>query len=349
MNNGQFIDSIKTRELKPVYLFYGEEQYIMDYTLKLLKEEFIQESLETLNYIVIEGEEASFDKVLNACETLPFMSEKKIVIIKELPVLNNKKDSQNAEIVDNSTLAEYLLKLDNYLILIFTIKNKEVNKSNAIYKSINKVGDIVEFHRLKGKDLSNWIENRFKAYKRKISNANINYIIQQSQYNDPNSEKTLYDLENEIIKICNYVQVNGEVTKDIIDNLMAKTLEMNVFNLLNEISNKRGENAMRIFSEMYMSNRPVLFILHMIVRQLRNMLQYKIYKSKGYSKRDTLEKMKLSEFEFNKVANQSNNFTITQLENAMKYCLHADEAIKFNYTDERLAMEMLITQLCFKI
>lgn len=341
---------MRTRELKSVYLFYGEEQYIMDYTLKALKEEFIQESLETLNYIVIEGEEASFEKVLNACETLPFMSEKKIVIIKDLFLLSsNKKDTQTAEVIGGSVLAEYLLKLGNHLVLIFIVKVKDINKSNAVYKSINKVGDVVEFHRLRGKELNIWVENRFKAYKRKISNANINYIIQQSQYNDSNSEKTLYDLENEIIKMCNYVQENGEVTKDIIDSLMAKTLEINIFNLLNEISNKRGENAIRLFSEMYMSNKPVLFILHMIVRQLRNMLQYKIYKAKGYSKKEILEKMKLSEFEFGKVSNQSSNFTITQLENAMKHCLNADEAIKLNFTDERLAMEMLITKLCFKI
>ncbi|HHV45694.1 MAG TPA: DNA polymerase III subunit delta [Tissierellia bacterium] len=349
MNYRQFLDSLKTGKLKTVYLFYGEEQYMMDYALKSLKEEFIQESFETLNYIAIEGEEASFERVLNACETLPFMSKKKIVVIKDLPVLTGKKDAQAAGIVDDATLAEYLLELDNYIILVFIVKNKDVNKSNRVYKSISKVGDVVEFHRLKGKELNLWVESRFKAYKRKISNANINYIIQQSQYNGYVSEKTLYDMENEIIKICNYVQINGEVTKDIIDNIMAKTLEMNVFNLLNEISNKRGENAIRLFNEMYMSNKPVLFMLNMIVRQLMNMLQYKIYKEKGYSNKDMLEMMKLSEFEFRKVANQSSNFTITQLENAMKFCLHTDESIKFNFIDERLAMEMLITKLCYKI
>lgn len=341
---------MKKEKLKPVYLFYGEEEYLLDYTLKTLKETLISEFLETLNYIVMEGEEVSFDKILNACETLPFMSEKKVVIIKELPILTGKKkDSQATESIDGKVLGDYLMELANYLVLVFIVKDKDVKKSNPVYKSIKKVGDIVEFHRLKGNELSTWVENRFKCRKRKISKANVNYIIQQSLYFDSNSEKTLYDLENEIIKICNYVDINNEVTKEIIDNVMAKTLEVNIFNLLNEISNKRGENAIRIFNEMYMYNKPVLFILHMIVRQLRNLFQYKVAKAKGYSEMEILEKMKLTKFEFSKVTSQSGNFTISQLEKAMEYCLKADELIKLNSIDERLAMEMLISKLCFKI
>lgn len=349
MNYKDFIEDVKKGKLKTVYLFYGEEEYMMDHTLKVLKETYISESLETLNYVVIEGEDISFDKILNACETLPFMSEKKLVIIKDLPLLTGKKNIQTTEPVDGKVLADYLLELACYVVLVFTVKDKDIKKSNPVYKSIKKVGDIVEFNRLRGKDLSTWVENRFKLSKRKISKANVNYFIKQSFYLDANSEKTLYDLENEILKICNYVNLNCEVTKDIIDNVMAKTLEMNIFNLLNEISNKRGANAIRIFNEMYMSNKPALFILHMIIRQLRNMLQYKVIKRKGYSEKEALEKMKLSKFEFNKVADQSRNFTISQLEEAMKHCLRADESIKLSFMDERLAMEILISNLCFKI
>ncbi|NLX61300.1 MAG: DNA polymerase III subunit delta [Tissierellia bacterium] len=349
MNYKDFIQNMKEGKLKTVYLFYGEEEYMMDYTLKILKETYITESLETLNYIAMEGEDINFEKILNACETLPFMSEKKLIIIKELPILTGKRNLQTTESIDGKTLADYLLNLGNYVVLIFTVKDKDVKKSSPVYKSIRKVGDVVEFNRLRGKDLNTWVENSFTSRKRRISKTNVNYFIKQSFYFDSNSEKTLYDLENEIIKICNYVSINGEVTKDIIDNVMAKTLEMNVFNLLNEISNKKGANAIRIFNEMYMSDKPVLFILHMIVRQLRNMLQYKVIKKKGYSEKEIFDKMKLSKFEFNKVAEQSGNFTIIQLEEAMKYCLKADESIKLSFIDERLAMEILISNLCFKI
>lgn len=351
MNSKEFIEKVKERDLKPVYLFYGEEDYMINYTIDFIKETFIDKSLETLNLIILEGSSIDFDSILNACETLPFMSEKKIVIVNDFPQLfkNKNRDLVNSVEIDIDTLSKYILNLENYLCLVFVVKQGEIDKSNSLYKSIKKVGDLVEFNKLRGSDLDKWVEDKFKKYNKKISKSNINYFIQQSSYFDANHNKTLYDLENEIIKICNYLLNKKEVTKETIDLLMPKSLEMNVFNLLNSISNKKGENAIRLFNEMYMSNEPALFILYMIVRQLRNMLNYKVLMAKGYTEGVIFSKMSLSKYEYQKVATQSNNFTISQLEKALFHCLETDKTIKSSSVDERLALEILITNLCYKI
>ncbi len=122
-------------------------------------------------------------------------------------------------------------------------------------------------------------------------------------------------MENEIIKISNYLKDDKIVDKSTLELVMIKPLDMNIFNLLNSISQKDGgEKAMILFNEMYMSNQPVLFILHMVIRQLRNMLNYKVLRAKGYTDGgDAYDKMKLSKYEFKKISQQSNNFTLSQL------------------------------------
>ncbi|MBZ2175751.1 DNA polymerase III subunit delta [Schnuerera sp. xch1] len=350
MNYKEFINKVKDKDLDPVYLFYGEEEYMLDYTLKILKDVFIDESFEALNYIALEGIDINFDKIINACETLPFMSEKKIVVIKDFPSLKSKNEEGNNSLeIDIKTLSKYIEKLEDYICLVFIVKQKDVRKSNVLYKSIKKTNGIVEFKKLKGKDLDTWIQNKFSKYNKKISKSNINYLVQQSSYFDLNRTKTLYNLENEIIKICNYLLDKNEVTKESIDLLVSKPLEINVFNLLNNISQKRGENVIKLFNDMYISNEPVLFILYMIVRQLRNMLNFKLLKTKGYSEGDIHSKMNLSRYEFKKVSNQSNNFTVSQLKSAMLYCLETDKVIKSSSMDDRLALEVLLTKLCSKI
>ncbi|WP_236914917.1 DNA polymerase III subunit delta [Clostridium sp. Cult2] len=354
MNYKEFINKAKSKNLKPVYLFYGEEEYLIDYTLNVVKDIFIDKSFEPLNYIVLDGKEIDFDIIFNACETLPFMSEKKIVIINDLPLFNSKREEGTTSEEWNlppskNPLTKYVEELEDYLCLLFVEKDKNIKKSNALYKAINRAGGIVEFTKLRGIDLDNWVQNSFKNYNKKISKPNINYFLQQSSYFDSNRNRTLYDLENEIIKISNYLSNGEEVNREIINLLMAKPLEMNVFNLLNSISQKNGENAIRLFNEMYISNEPVLFILHMIVRQLRNMLNYKVLRLKGYSEGDIYSKMNLSRYEYQKVSNQSNNFTVPQLERAMLHCLETDKIIKTTSVDDRLALEILLTNLCFKI
>ena len=354
LNYKEFIKKVKDKDLEPVYLFYGDEYYLMDYTLKAIKDTFIDEAFEALNYVVMNGSEVGFEKILNACETLPFMSDKRIVIVKNLPLFQSKKEASSQGEWNlppsKNPLTKYIESLEDYMCLIFLERQKSINKSNALYKAINKVGDVVEFTKLKGRDLDNWVKGKFKQYNKSISIPAINYFIQQSSYLDPNRSKTLYDLENEIIKISNYMTNSQEVTKEIIDLLMAQPLEMNIFNLLNNISQKNGENAIRLFNEMFMSNEPVLRILHMIVRQIRNMLHYKMLREKGYSKGEAFSKMGISKYEYEKVSSQSNNFTISQLERAMLYCLEADKTIKSSSADyHRLAMEILISNLCYQI
>ena len=354
MNYKEFIKIVKDNKLKPVYLFFGEEGYLIDETIKVVKKTCIDENFEALNYIALDGKDVDFDKILNACETLPFMSKKKIVLVKDLPLFKSKKEAGEdlgewSEPKSKELLIKYIESLGDYLCLIFVEKLTSIRKTNPLYKAISKVGDVVEFKKLRGKDLDDWIQDSFKKYNKKIPKSNINYFTQQSSYFNSKQEKTLYDLENEIMKISNYLSNEKEVTKENIDSLMAKPLEMNVFNLLNSISQKNGENAIKLFNEMYISGEPVLFILHMIVRQLRNMLNIKALKAKGYTEGQINDKIGLSKYEYRKVLNQSNNFTIPQLERSLIHCLETDKSIKTSSIDDRLALEILITNLCFKI
>ena len=348
MNYKDFIKALKSKKLKSVYLFYGEEEYLIDHSLKLVKKTFIDEAFEPLNYIELEGEDLEFDIIMNACETLPFMSEKKIVIIKDFPLFKSKKEEGKTK-ASKDPIVDYIETLEDYVVLIFVEKTKSVRKSNVLYKRINKFGDAVEFTKLKGRDLDKWIVDSFKKHNKTINKSNMNYFIEYSSYFDKNRERTLYDLENEIVKIANYSPDYGEITKNEIELLMTKPLEMNVFNLLNKISQKNGEEALKLFNEMYISGEPILFILHMIVRQLRNMLKYKVLKEKGYSSGDNFKKMGLSQYEYKKISNQSNNFTIIQLEKALEYSLDADRKIKSSSIENRLIMEMLIANLCYKL
>src|SRR5690554_4820371 len=113
MNYIELISDIKKDKIKSLYFFTGSEEYLMYETIEVLKSKYIDESLETLNYIILDGKDISFDNILNACETLPFMSPKKIVIIKDISeiVENNDKD-----FID--VLSSYMEDLGDYVCMI---------------------------------------------------------------------------------------------------------------------------------------------------------------------------------------------------------------------------------------
>lgn len=343
MNYNDFISLINEDKLKPVYLFLGDEEYLMHKAIDRLKKKYISESFETLNYIVIDGKESNFEDVLNACETLPFMSEKKIVVIRDISkILENSSENLGKE------LGLYVEKLGNYLCLIVMDRSNDLKKTSSIYKRIKKLNSVVEFTKLKGRDLNWWLDENFKKHGKKISNANISYFIAKSTYSEYGSDKTLYDLENEILKVIDYTREN-QITKEDINTVLIKTLDTNIFNLLNNINKRDSETALKIFNEMHRSNEPIPRILYMIIRQIRLMLMYKIYKARGYGEKECQKKMQISSFEFRKLSSQSKGFTEKNLTKSLNKILEIDIKQKTSSQDEKLAMEILIINLCYGI
>lgn len=339
MNYKELINDINNNKLNTVYLFTGIEKYLIDKTIDMLREKYIDKSFETLNYVVLDGKDIDFDNILDACETLPFMAEKKLVIIKDInEVMENKGTDFDKR------LGEYISKLDHYLTLIIIDKSNSLNKTSNIYKAVKKLGGVVEFNKLKGRDLNAWVEKKFKEYNKNISYRNISYFIQSSSYSTYNSLNTLYDLENEILKIVNYTQ-EKEISKEDIDLVLSRTLDTNIFNLLSYLNRRDSEAALRTFNELYISNEPVQRILAMIIRQIRLMLSYKLYRERGDTEGSIQKKLQIKDYEFKRISKESSSFSKEYLLQALELILRLDIKQKTSSQDEKLALEMLIIQL----
>lgn len=338
MNYSDFLKLIKDDNLMPAYLFLGVEEYLMNEGVEKLKSKYIEPSLESLNYSIIEGKESNIDTLINACETLPFMSSKKIVILKDISGLLEKESKESEE-----ELYKYLDDLGSYLILI--IIGTDLKKTSKMYKFFNKSNNVVEFVNLKGKDLNFWIEQILKKNNKSMNFSNLNFFTQQTTYSSRNSELTLYDLENELLKLVNYTQ-EYEITKEDINKVLIKSIDTNIFDLLSAINRGDSHNALVIFNDMYMQNEPIQKILVMITRQIRLMLGYKLYRNKGYGEGETQDKLGIKSFEYSKVSSQSRAFTIIQLQETLDKILILDKQLKTISVDEKILMEMLIIEIC---
>lgn len=338
----EFLKRIKEDNLEPSYLFIGVEEYIMSIATNTLKDKYIEESFEELNYTKLEGKDTILEDLVNACETLPFMSKKKIVIIKDISAfMENINDNLEKDFYD------YIDSLEDFLILILLDNTSSIKKNMKIYKLFNKKNRAVEFTKLLNNDLIDWTNSILNKHNKKMRVAEINYFIDQTSYRSKNINLNLYDIENELIKIINYSK-NQQITKDDIDNVLINPLDTNIFELLNAINRHDTEAAIFVFNEMYLSNEPIPKIFYMITRQIRLLLSYKLYKNKGYDDRKIQEKIGISSFEFNKIRTQSFYFEISQLEKIMDYLLQMDLKIKTVSSDYKLEMEILIVKLCRK-
>ena len=220
MNYKDIINDIKNRNIKNTYLFYGKEYYLIENAIKEIKLT-LNDGMIDFNLDIIDGREIALDQLISSIETLPFMDDRKIVILKDFELLKGKKKNFSDE--DEKYFTEYIDNIPQTTTLVFIVYG-DIDKRKSLVKKISKNGIVFNCDKLSDMDLFKWVKKKFDNKNVLIDNAQIMYFINQEGYLDKSSEKTLSDLENEINKISSFVGKALKQTKNFSDEVIIDIL-----------------------------------------------------------------------------------------------------------------------------
>lgn len=345
MKYKDIVYNIKAKNFEKIYLLYGKEHYLIDNSIKLFKES-LNESMIDFNLDILDGKEIMLDQLLSSIETLPFMDERKIVIVKDFELLIKGK-KKNFSDKEEKIFIEHLENIPDTTVLVFAVYG-DIDKKKNIVKKISKNGIVYNCEKISDMDLFKWTRKRFDENQITIENAQVMYFIESTGYKDKNNEFTLSDIENEIKKISSFAGKDTKVTNEIIDRLSQKKIENDIFKLIDYIGEKNSQNAIKILNDMINEGESVLGIFAMINRQFKIVLQVKELLNKGMNNKSIADKLKISLFVVNKSIKISRNFTESMIIDMLNYILESDYKIKNGLMRDTLAIEMLVSKYCQK-
>ena len=317
-------------------LFYGNEEYFIDYSIKHIKRKYIDKSYEDMNYAEFE-KTAKLNDYLEFANTFPFMSEKKLCVIKEAVFFTSTGSLDKKE-------EEKLLKFideNETCITIFVIKDGKPDSRKKIVKKLKDKKAVFEFSRLNEGELTKYITDEFKKNNFNISMSDANYMANNTGYLEYESIVSLYHVNNEINKIMSHNKEKKNITTSDLELLMIKSVESNIFRLVDSICENNKKISFEILDEMLLNNTPEQFIIHMIIRQYRMLYQYVILQNKGNNYNGIMNKMKIKNFVASKLAKQSKNLNMATIEYYMKRFLEIDSKIKNGEIDSRIGLELI--------
>lgn len=338
LNYDSIITNIKNNDIKNLYLFYGSETFLINDAVARMEKKVVNPGFKNLNYMKVDGSVAAYDLIVNACETLPFMDEKRMVIINNCTFFKSRKSRDGSDKDDGrfEELCGYFSQMPDTTVLVL-IAGEEIDQRTKIFNSIRKFGVVVEFSPLKGQELVKWITGQFDKRNKKIARTEALYMADRVSGG-------LDDIVNEIDKICSYTGKKEGIEKSDIDAVVSKSLEANIFQLVDSISMKNPGRALLTLNDLLLDLEPVPKILAMIVRQYRLLLNAKLLSGKGYTSSEISHKLGVSPFVASNMLKISGNYTEEQIEVRFKRCLDIDAAIKTGKMNERIAIESLIVE-----
>ena len=238
-------------EIKPLYLIYGEEQYLVQSVINKIKKAFGERVL-GINYILVD--ESNAESLISILETPAFGYDKKLIIVKNSELFKKDGRKKSGSPLQDK-IADYIennfADIEDENILIFT--ELEVDK-NVVYDAISKKGIISNIEELKPFELVKKLSQICSMYNVKCDDSTLNYLIELSGTN-------LQILINEIRKLIEYAGKGGAITKDAVSNLAVRQIESVIFDLTDNLAIKKIDNALNILDNLIYQKEPIQKIL----------------------------------------------------------------------------------------
>src|SRR5690606_14985404 len=134
----QLTADIKSRKLKPIYFFMGEEPYYIDKLSEFIEDNVLTEEERGFNQMVLYGRDVTVEDIVSNAKRYPMMADYQVIIVKEAQDL-----SRNIE-----KLAEYAKQPQPSTILVLNYKYKTIDKRKTLYKTLQKSGVIYESNKI---------------------------------------------------------------------------------------------------------------------------------------------------------------------------------------------------------
>lgn len=317
-------EDLKTGQWKQIYLLYGEEAYLK----KQYRDRFIKAMIpdgDTMNYAYFEGKNTDVRQVIDLAETLPFFSERRLIVLENTGFFKSS----------GSELADYIPEMPSTTNFLFL--EEEVDKRSRLYKAVKAKGHIVELSAQDENTLKRWILSILKREEKQMTDDTVLYFL----------GRTGTDMENiqrELEKLICYTLGRSVVTKEDVDAVCVTQITSHIFDMVNAVAAGQQRRALDLYYELLALKEPAMRILFLLTRQYRLLFHVKALAGQGYGKKEIASRAGLHPFAAGKYMDQAKQFRMKELRAVMEESADLEYRVKTGLLTDSLAVELFIVK-----
>ncbi len=326
------LKSIKKGELAINYFFYGEELFLADELIDTIVYKVFNAEKDDFNLHIFYGKESKGEDILNATMSFPIMADKKVVIVKDIELL--EKNSVES-------LCEYLKNPHDSTVFV-AVSGKADFRKNP-FKTLEQKAVCVELKKMNDRDIPDWISERVSAGGKEIEPRAAMLMAARS-------DVAMRDLSSQIEKLCTFVGSRSMINEEDVESVIGISRQYNIFELSHAIGMKDLPKAMTIFNRMYYYGEQPVGMIVMLHRQFVMLWQICDMKEAGRPMREIEQFMMTNHRIYptyfqNDYWPQAQRYSTKEIRKAFEYLLDADMQLKSSSVKNDLIMHKLIFQL----
>ncbi|HAK60519.1 MAG TPA: DNA polymerase III subunit delta [Nitrospiraceae bacterium] len=325
----QLITDLKKGRILPLYLFYGEEAFLIQEAVDLIIRKVVDPGARDFTFNTVYCRETPVSDMVNLAQTLPFLSPMRLVIAKEIDVL---------KAADIKELLPYLESPSPSTCFVMVSEQRKYDKK-AVVSAVETHGAVTAFYPLAERELHPWIAGWGRARGLSITGDAIQFLVQVLGTD-------LQKVNNELQKVVIYQKDKKDITLEDVMAVVGDFREFTSFDLAEAIGSKEAHRAFQILTRLLQEGEQPVGLLGMTAWNFRRLMRAKALEAGGVRYDEIKKKVGVLWLHSSSFQKQMKRFTLSELRDAFEVMLVTDKKLKSSSMKGRLVLERMIMTLC---
>lgn len=321
-------DSLQREQIKPLYLLYGDETFLIDESLHLLETKALGDGLRDFNFNTFYGGDVDVAQLRDAIETLPMMAARRVIVVKDAHELTDKEWDQLLPLIDEPVGSSVFVAIAN-----------KIDKRKKSMKRFLDNGVVVEFKRPFDNQIPDWIRTIARKHSLKLAPGATELLHQLVGSN-------LQDINSEMLKLSQLLGSEKTVTEDVILKSVSHTRIDSVFDLTDAIGAGDLARALGCLVNLLDHGQNEVGVVALIARHVRILRLINEGLKEGLSGARLSSRAGVSPYFLKNYIDQARGWSEPRLDRTFEALLDTDRALKSSPVASHIWLENFVVQTC---
>jgi len=329
-----------------LYILLGRDDFSLRQSLEGIKRGLGDQAILAANTTTLDGQQLTLDQLRAVCETVPFLAERRLVIVRGLlerfePRGKSGRQKKTKPVTDQQdeykSLVAYMGKLPDSVILVLI--EGRIGSNNPLLRELSGRAETRSFPLLREARLRQWIQRRVMDEGGSISPQAVDLLTKLVGGD-------LWIMSNEINKLVLFAS-GRRIEEEDVKMVVSYAQQASVFAMVDAILEFKTGVAEQSLQQLLQRGAAPAYLLVMLSRQVQMIVRAKELRKQGKPKLEIQNKLGLtSDFALDKTLEQASRYSLERLKQVYHKLLEADLSIKTGKYDGELALNILIAEIC---
>ena len=315
-------------EYKPIYLIFGEQDLLLERALDQLKRSVGELADLDFNSETFDGESANADEIVAACNTLPFASDRRLVVVRNVDKMSKEGTDALVTYAENPSETT-----------ILALVARKIARNTRLYKVVERIGGLLERAAPGRNEWPQAVQDLFARRGRRVSVAGAELLVNAVG-------KDLRRLSVEVDKAVAFTGARTELGAEDIQRVVSTSATTQVWELGSALGDRNAGRALRLL-DVLLSDGESVYALHALaLRTVRDLITARALIDRGGgSAGEVAGALGRPDWQVRNLPRQAKGFTSSELIDILCAAAAAEAEMKTS-RDPRLVFERWIVKVC---